>query len=215
MTHAEAQSLQDFLSQLVAVKGLVRDKQASSLIEQAVAQQPDAAYLLVQRAMLLQQAVDRANAQIRQLQQELAQAQSSGTRSFLDGANAWGNSARTGDLRAVSNAVAPAAPAVMPTPAAPIAATSGSNFFGGNAGSLFANVAATAAGVAGGAFLYQGISHLLGQQQHQPVESGQHAFGSTAAASPPESSGLAADAGINDISLFEQDGLGDGGSDTV
>ncbi|MSQ20197.1 MAG: DUF2076 family protein [Betaproteobacteria bacterium] len=51
---------------------------------------------------------------------------------------------------------------------------------GGGGGSFLGRAAATAAGVVGGAFLFQGISQLMGNRAHTPESSAQ---GSTPAAS--------------------------------
>ena len=171
MTPQETQSLQDFLSQLTQVRGVGKDIQAEQLIAAALAQQPDAAYLLVQRAMLQDQALSAARGQIAQLQAQLQEArQGAATGSgggFLDPANAWGNSAAANPAGARRPAPAPgydtgAAPQASALPAAPQAAAS-PGFFGGGGGSFLGSMAATAAGVAGGAFLFQGIGNLLGQ----------------------------------------------------
>jgi hypothetical protein len=82
--------LHDFLSQLIQARGIQKDPEADSLIQRAVAQQPDAAYLLVQRSLLLEQALKNAKGQVAQLENQLRSAQQ-GDRRFLD-PNAWGNS---------------------------------------------------------------------------------------------------------------------------
>jgi len=89
------------------------------------------------------------------------------TSGFLDG-NAWGNAPAAASARpqpAAPAYVPPAAPAYAAAqPAAPAyqaAPAPSSGFFGGGMGSMLGTVAATAAGVAGGAFLYQGIEHLF------------------------------------------------------
>lgn len=96
MSPQENQSLQDFLNQLVQVRGIAKDPQADAIINSAVAQQPDAAYLLVQRALLMEQALNTAKTQIATLQRQLLQAtqtaQPAPSGNFFD-ANAWGNSA--------------------------------------------------------------------------------------------------------------------------
>jgi hypothetical protein len=170
MTPQETQSLQDFLSQLTQVRGVGKDAQAEQLIGAALAQQPDAAYLLVQRAMLQDQALGAARSQIAQLQTQLQEARQSAPAGngggFLDPANAWGNSAAANPDGA--RRLAPAAgyatggtPQASALQAAPQAAAS-PGFFGGGGGSFLGSMAATAAGVAGGAFLFQGIGNLMG-----------------------------------------------------
>jgi len=157
MSPQEIQSLQDFLNQLTQVRGIAKDPQADALIANAVARQPDAAYLLVQRAMLVEQALNNAKTQIASLQSQMQATQSAPARSFFD-ANAWGNTPAPAPMMA-------SAPAPMQTPAAPVmqspAPAASPGFFGSGIGSVLGTVATTAAGVAGGAFLFQGIEHLM------------------------------------------------------
>ena len=187
MTPQESQALRDFLAQLTQVQGVQKDAQASSLIAAAFAQQPDAGYLLVQRSMLQDQAVASARDQIAQLQSQL-QAEREGSRGstgggFLDPANAWGNSAA--DMGRGSSAFGARAPQPLQQPqqyaAAPQAQQyapapaqrpglfgggGGGGLFGGGGGggSFLGSMAATAAGVAGGAFLFQGIENMMGHR---------------------------------------------------
>lgn len=163
MSPQESQALQDFLNQLIQARGIAKDPQADALIASAVAQQPDAAYLLVQRALLVDQALNAAKVQIANLQSQIQAAQTP-ARGFLDPANAWGNSAAPASRpTATPYPSAPmqqqAAPAYQTPLQAPAAAP---GFFGGGIGNVLGNVATTAAGVAGGAFLFQGIEHLMG-----------------------------------------------------
>ena len=159
MSPQETQILQDFLNQLTQARGIAKDPQANTLIANAVAQQPDAAYLLVQRALLMDQALNAAKAQVATLQSQLQAAQPA-SRGFLDPADAWGNGTVTAARPAAAPMMASApAPYQPPMPAqAPIAAPS---FLGGGVGSVLGTVVATAAGVAGGAFLFQGIEHMM------------------------------------------------------
>ena len=186
MSPQEIQVLQNFLDQLVQVQGVHKDGQAQDMINAAVSRQPDAAYLLVQRALLLDQAVAQAGQQLAAVQAELraqtalvatlSSAASSAGTAFLDpAASDWGNSSHARPLApamatAVSGAPLPAMNASYNTSAAapPVysqaapAAPAAGGFFSGNGGSMLGTVAATAASVAAGAFLYQGISHMMG-----------------------------------------------------
>ena len=159
MSPQETQSLQDFLNQLVQVRGIAKDPQADALTASAVAQQPDAAYLLVQRALLTDQALNNAKTQIAALQSQLQATQSAPAHGFLD-ANAWGNTPAAAPRPAAP--MMASAPAPMQAPVmqsqAPVASP---GFFGGGIGSVLGSVATTAAGVAGGAFLFQGLEHLM------------------------------------------------------
>ncbi|MEO6920047.1 MAG: DUF2076 family protein [Collimonas sp.] len=173
MSPQETQALQDFLNQLTQARGIAKDPQADALIASAVAQQPDAAYLLVQRALLMDQALNAAKAQIATLQSQVQSAQAP-ARGFLDPANAWGNSAAP-----ASRPAAMAAPSQQPPMQTPAAAPGG---FGGGIGNVLGSVATTAAGVAGGAFLFQGIEHLMGGGSNHSAG----LFGQQAAAAPVE-----------------------------
>lgn len=174
MNTQENQVLQDFLIQLVQAKGIAKDPQADALIASAVSQQPDAAYLLVQRAMLLEQALNSAKTQITQLQSELQVSRSTTTTSsFLNVDSAWGNSAINTPRPAMPTATASVSqsPAPMQSPV-PVAKP---GFLSGGAGSILGTVAATAAGVAGGAFLFQGIENLMGHHGNVGTQ-GQNGF---------------------------------------
>jgi len=154
MSPQERALLQEFLTQLVEIRGVEKDREAEQLIQRAVAAQPDAAYLLTQRALLLQQALDSAKAEIARLQQTSA----GNAGSFLAGGNAWGHEA-TASRPASSVSGRPISPSqeapVPPQQQQPVTRSP----FGG---SFLGQAAATAAGVAGGAFLFQGLEHLLG-----------------------------------------------------
>jgi len=155
MNTQEREQLTQFLQQLTQAQNAQKDGEADALIREACLRQPDAAYLLVQRSMLLDHAVQDARTQIARLQTELEQARSGNAGgNFLD-ANAWGNSAaqRPTPLPQTPRYAAPAAPAyASATTPAPSAWGSG----------MLGNIATTAAGVVAGGFLFQGIEHLLG-----------------------------------------------------
>lgn len=163
MTPQDSQLLQDFLDQLVQARGIAKDPEAEALINRAASQQPDATYLLVQRALLMQQALNNAKTEIANLQSQLRNATPQAQPSFLD-PNAWGNSGAT---RPSASSPTPAyqQPYQHPTAGSMQAqqeAPGGGGFLSGAGGSMLGNIASTAAGVAGGAFLFQGLEHLLG-----------------------------------------------------
>jgi hypothetical protein len=208
MNAQETQLLQEFLEQLVRVKGMAKDPQADALITRALSQQPDAGYLLVQRALLQDQALATAKEQIATLQNQLA-SQSAGSPGFLSSGNLWGNSAASAarlSAAAPASASAPAQPYQAPAAPAP------QGFLQGGAGSFLGSMAATAAGVAGGALLFQGIENLLGHHGGMGLPgqlSGQHGLASLPeektrhdALDPltaGDTSQLAADAGLDSI----------------
>lgn len=145
----ERRLLTNFLGQLKQIKVSSKDPEADTLINQATAQQPDAVYLLVQKALLQERALNAAKAQIEQLQNQINQLQvkSSQASGFL-GADPWGTS--------------PNRPASMPPAGGPPASPHATNMAGqSSAMSFLGTAAATAAGIAGGAFLFHGIENLL------------------------------------------------------
>lgn len=151
MTPLEREQLQHFLEQLVAARPASRDGEAEALIRDALTRQPDAAYLLVQRALIQGQALTSAQEEIARLR---ASQQSAG--SFLGG-NAWGNHA-----------------ASVPPPVAPAAGPATSSGPLAGAGGWLGNIASTAAGVAAGAFLFQGIENLFGHHGNQGLLDSNH-----------------------------------------
>ncbi len=154
MTPQEEQLLEDFLQRLAAAGSVAKDAQADALIRQRLVGQPDALYLLVQRSLLQQHALEGAKAQIAQLQAQVASQQGGG--SFLGGQqqSAWS-----------------ATPPPIPQQAQPQQAAAPGwreRLFGGtpapqpSAPSFLSQAATTAAGVAGGMFLFDGIESLMG-----------------------------------------------------
>jgi len=166
MTPQETQALDAFLAQLTQARAAGKDPQAAAMIADAVARQPDAAYLLVQRAMLLDHALATAKAQIATLESQLQAAQGGGNNAFLD-PNAWGaHPARAATPMPTMATPPQQMPQQMPQQAAPYQPQpapppSRGGFLSGGFGSTLGSIATTAAGVAGGAMLFQGIENLF------------------------------------------------------
>ncbi|MDB5848425.1 MAG: hypothetical protein JWP29_2177 [Rhodoferax sp.] len=210
MNSAEREQLSKFLQQLTDAQAGPKDVEAQSLITRAVAQQPDAAYLLVQRALLQDGALKLAQEQIATLQEELTRLKQGGTPAqaaggFLD-ANAWGRAPAAPSLPSApavqpgmiaSQVGAQPAPAYYPPSAqAPLQAAPAPSGF--QAPSFLTSMATTAAGVAAGAFLFQGLGHLMGGHQNNAAS----AFGNNGASNFGDTSGF----GNNSASTF---GLGE------
>ena len=184
MSPQDSQMLTDFLNQLTQVRGIQKDPEADALIQRAVAQQPDAAYLLVQRALLLEQGLNNARAQISALQNQLQGQQGDGK--FLD-ANTWGNSG----TRQAPPQVQPPAQQYQPAPSQAYQpqyqpqyqppyqpsyqqtgpgsmGTGGLGGFlrGGMGGGMLGSIASTAAGVVAGDFLFQGLENMFSHREH-------------------------------------------------
>ena len=158
MNPQERDQLTLFLNQLKEVGSVVKDAEADRLIRETVAKQPDAAYLLVQRAMLVEQALNVAKSKIAELQSGQAGGRNSG---FLGGGNPWAQSlggSSDGVPGAGSYQIPRSAPAPLPS----------NSWLSGGGGSFLGNVASTAAGVVAGDFLFQGIENLLGHHSSSP-----------------------------------------------
>lgn len=153
MNNQEREHISHFLNQLGEIKLAAQDKdlEAEQLIRTATANQPDAVYLLVQRALLLEQALQTAKGQIADLQNQLQNRQPAAVGGFLDN-DPWAQTAVKS--RAVPGADRYAVPQNAPLP--PVAN------LGAGASSFLGNVATTAAGVVAGSFLFQGIESLMG-----------------------------------------------------
>jgi hypothetical protein len=171
MSPQDSQMLNDFLSQLIQARGIQKDPEADALIQRAVAQQPDATYLLVQRALLLEQALNNAKDRIAGLESQLQQARSGqqgGDGKFLD-PNTWGNSGASRPAQSYQRDTqqpyqsqpqyqAPYQPQYQSAPS--------SGFLRGGFGGTLGSIAATAAGVAAGGFLFQGLENMFGHHEH-------------------------------------------------
>lgn len=181
MTPHEQHVLDSFLQRLTAAHGVAKDPQADAAIRAALDRQPDAPYLLVQRTLLLEQALEKANARIAELERTADGRGDPGGAGFLHGGLEPGFGRAPTSPGLIGAAVAPAASygAASPAPAAyaPAPAPAGwrERLFGGGAAapqqaapaaarsgpSFLGTAASAAAGVAGGMFLYNGIEHLM------------------------------------------------------
>ncbi len=153
MNIQEREQVTRFLRELVQAHAGSKDPEAERLIRENCNYQPDASYLLVQRVLLLEQALKDLEAENSKLQKDLEKAQGTGS-AFLNDA-AWGNSpAQPSRPMRVDVAASAPAPAAASTPVAAQAE-------GGHASSFLGAAATTAAGVVAGSFLFQGIEHLM------------------------------------------------------
>jgi len=135
VTPDERTLLQSFLSDLTQTPNVAKDPEADAMINEAVRSNPGAVYLLVQHAILADQALHAAQAQLQ------SQLQSQPAPAFLP--------------QPSNGALAPwAGQGGAPVPSSPFAANSGLGGFLRNAGTM-------AAGVAAGDFLFQGIENIF------------------------------------------------------
>lgn len=201
MSPSDTQKLHEFLAQLVQARGVQKDPEADALIRRAVEQQPDAAYLLVQRALLMEQALDAARSRIAMLESQLHNEQRSGG-SFLDPAT-WGNRHRAHHTSHPSYQQPHHMSWQHAFPG--FSNRSGGFLGGGGGGGLLGSIAATAAGVAAGSFLFHGLDNIFHDHDHGGGASHLLSDNDQGAGAFADQSGsaLADQAGINDIGQSE------------
>jgi len=127
-----------------------RNPEAERLIAELVSRQPAAPYLLTQTVLVQEEALKAAQARIAELE-----AKTSGGSGFLASAPSigpWG---------------AKPSSAVPQTVAPPAQTQRGPGMFNQGGGGFMRSALATAAGVAGGALLFEGIRNMFGGSQAQ------------------------------------------------
>jgi uncharacterized protein len=197
MTPEERQRVDELFERLAQLETAPRDPQAERAIAEGLARAPHAIYPLVQTVLVQDEALKRADARIRELSGEGEPGASGG---FLDSMRTTltGRSGQTSvpSVRAATNEPdtrwnrggALAATGSPPAEAAP-APASGGSFLG--------TAAASAAGVIGGALLFNSIGSMFGHRggsAFADVPRGGSPWDNSAAGSD-----LARDAGVNDI----------------
>jgi hypothetical protein len=175
MTPEERNLISGLFDRVGQANNQPRDPEADQLIRSKVSEIPAAPYLLVQSLLVMQQAVSNAQSRIATLEKQLAENPAPGTQqgggSFLAGvASLFGGGQSHGQPQRGTTPPPPPAPAPMqpaqPPPPAynyPPPASQPSPRAGG--GGFLQGALSTAAGVAGGALLFQGIEGLIG---HNP-----------------------------------------------
>jgi uncharacterized protein len=196
MNPQEKVQLEQFLQQLNSTQAGAKDSDANALITESVKKQPNASYLLVQRAMGLEMALQVAQKQMAEMQAQIDQANQATKPSsgFLSGINSWGRAAPA--QAAPANAMAAARPAAGA--AQPSAWGSG----------MLGAIATTAVGVVAGSMLYQGIQSMMG---HNSTPDAGNGLGHSNA--PADSGQQVAQNYDNSASNYESDFGGDFDSD--
>jgi uncharacterized protein len=165
MTPDERDLLNRFLQDLTQARPGPKDPDAADLIARTLNGNADAQYLLVQHAILSDQALHAAQARIADLE---SQARPAPAPSFLGGGS--------GPWRQPQPGPAPAYPDQYPTgPFAQGPSSVGPFSSGGGLGSFLRGAATTAAGVAGGEMLFEGLSGMFGG--HRGLFGGGGGFG--------------------------------------
>ncbi len=182
MTPQEKDLITALLTRLAQAPAQPKDRDAEALIAEGLARQPDAPYLLIQTVLIQELALQEAQRRINELERQGTDAATAAPTSFLGpagtalgnrgsvpSAGPWGRpapappAAPSGPVWTQStNTAAPpsyATPPSYPAAAPPFFGYGGG--YGGGTGFLH-QAAVTAAGVAGGALLFQGIESMFG-----------------------------------------------------
>src|SRR5688572_22656907 len=150
MQSEERELITGLFGRLQPFESQPRDGEAEALIKDLAVRQPAAPYLLVQTVLVQEQALKAAQERIAELEARAGAAPAAS--GFLGSApkiSPWGAPA------------APAAPPSVPPTRSPLQAAVAPQQ-GGGGGSFLRSAMATAAGVAGGALLFEGIRNLMG-----------------------------------------------------
>ncbi len=159
MQPEERDLIAGLFGRLKAFESQPRDPEADRLIAQSIAGQPGAPYLLVQTVLVQEQALKAAQTRLAELEAKAAAAPAPGFLASAPRIGPWGG-ASVPPTQPVQQA--PAAPAFAPQAAG---------------GGFLRQAMVTAAGVAGGALLFEGIRNMMG---HNPGP-----FGSSVANAAP------------------------------
>lgn len=200
MQSQERELIIGLFGRLQAFESQPRDSEAEALIRERVQAQPASSYLLVQTVLVQEQALKAAQARIAELEAKAA-AQPAAPASFLGGASSpgpWG---------APSSIPSTPAPLPMaPSTRSPLQAAVSQQPAGGG---FLRTAMATAAGVAGGALLFEGIRSLMGGSPF-----GQTAAGQPEPLLPPDGQQQDSQQAFADDNPMPED-LRDGGYDTA
>ena len=149
MESQEQRLIEDLFARLKSASGSPKDRDAEQLIRDLLSRFPDAPYYLTQSVLVQQQALDRADARIRELEastRDMRSSEQRGSTSFLGGSSVPQTGRRSADMPAET--AQPAASPWAPQPS--------------RGGSFLGTALSTATGVAGGMFLADSIRSLFG-----------------------------------------------------
>ena len=171
MTPQEQELVNQLFDRLAKLESDPRDPNAERLIADGLRRAPHAAYVLVQTALVQDEALKRANARIEELQAQVGGQEQQRSGSFLDSMRdaVLGRSEPRGSVPSVQAQSSPTtAPPYRPQPGYPpqtpgpgLAPGMGPAF--GSGGSFLGTAASTAAGVIGGGLLLNSIRSMFGE----------------------------------------------------
>ena len=185
MQSEERDLIAGLFGRLKSFEAQPRDPEADRLIALSIASQPGASYLLVQTVLVQEQALKGAQARISELEAKVAAAPAPGFLASAPKIGPWGN-ASVPPTQPVQQA--PAAPAFAPQAAG---------------GGFLRQAMMTAAGVAGGALLFEGIRNMMG---HNPGPFGAGAANAAPLLSPDP---LMPPDHLSSADLAQDDGVAD------
>lgn len=166
MNSDERQLISDLFARMESHGPVEKDAQAAALISERVRAMPDAPYMLVQSVLVQEMALAQADARIRELEAQRPAATAGGG-SFLGGL--WGGGPAARPAARGSVPATGARPAAAGGPRQPIAGSIagpwGSQGAQPTGGSFMRTAMATAAGVAGGMLLADGIRNMMGASE--------------------------------------------------
>jgi uncharacterized protein len=198
MQQQEHDLIADLFSRLQQYESQPRDAEAERLIASYVARQPASPYLLVQTALVQEEALKQARARIADLE---SRTQASGQGSFL------GNAPRPAGPWGAAPTPQPAPAPASPWGAAPQALAGGG---------FLRSALTTAAGVAGGALLFEGIRNMFGHSTQAfaaPMMSDVQPLPDNSSLMPPDQFSSADDLAQNDSSSGDYDSSSDNSND--
>ena len=197
MVPQERDLITTLLARLKSTAGQPKDPEADALISQSMAELPDAPYYLVQTVLIQDLSLHQAENRIAELEKQLTDAQAAAAKtptSFLGNlfgsgqparpaagsvpsAGPWTRSPQVAAAPPPQQGYAPPQQGYAPPPQqgyAPAGGMMGGGMMGGmgGGGGFLRSAAATAAGIAGGALLFQGISSLFGHSYASGLNGG-------------------------------------------
>ena len=178
MTPQETALVTVLLERLKTAGDQPKDPDAETRISQATTEQRDAAYYLAQTVLIQDLSLHSAQTRIAELEKNLGEAKAaSPPASFL------------------GRLLAPGQPALAGQPDNPASPTPDAGISGMGGGSFLRAAAVTAAGVAGGALMFEGIQSMLGEHDAAGIAEGR---GTDAAGSVGPVGGLGDNLGGSD-----------------
>jgi hypothetical protein len=171
MTPDERNLITGLFDRLAPASNQLKDPEADQLIRSKVAENPAAPYLLAQSTLVMQQALANAQNRINTLEKQIAEsnAPASGTQQgggFLSGVASFFGGGQQQPQRSTPPPVPPQPQQyAQPQPPPAYGYPPQQAPAGRGSGGFLQSALSTAAGVAGGAMLFQGIENLLG---HNP-----------------------------------------------